>query len=167
MQAKVLQLTMNHAGLYTMSTTHSAALGYRSDSVYVADGILHYRRKSSSESSISPTENRPSLITPRHASEAQVSLKRPSACQERQTDESEDNACLIVNTFSRNLVRIRQSQGLSRVALGKLSDIQISSLYNIETCRSRARLDTIEKLARALGVQPGEFFKESLFRNLY
>ena len=54
----------------------------------------------------------------------------------------------------------RTNRGLSRVELSRMSNLRVSSIYNIETELSHARLDTIEKLARALNVNPNELFDE-------
>lgn len=59
-----------------------------------------------------------------------------------------------------HLMEHRTNRGLSRVELSRMSNLRVSSIYNIETELSHARLDTIEKLARALNVNPNELFDE-------
>ena len=62
----------------------------------------------------------------------------------------------LIETFSKNVIRLRIERGLSRAALSRLSGLKENSLYNIENRLSSARLNTIEKLACALDVQASE-----------
>lgn len=60
-------------------------------------------------------------------------------------------------TLGLNVAQLRKEQGLSRNELGRLTGLRASSIYRIETGGSSPRLQTIEKLARALHVHPSEF----------
>ncbi len=59
-------------------------------------------------------------------------------------------------TLGLNVAQLRKEQGLSRNELGRLTGLRASSIYRIETGGSSPRLQTIEKLARALQVHPSE-----------
>lgn len=59
-------------------------------------------------------------------------------------------------TLGLNVAQLRKEQGLSRNELGRLTGLKASSIYRIETGGSSPRLQTIEKLARALHVHPSE-----------
>ena len=59
-------------------------------------------------------------------------------------------------TLGLNVAPLRKEQGLSRNELGRLTGLRASSIYRIETGGSSPRLQTIEKLARALRVHPSE-----------
>lgn len=59
-------------------------------------------------------------------------------------------------TLGLNVTQLRKEQGLSRNELGRLTGLRASSIYRIETGGSSPRLQTIEKLARALRVHPSE-----------
>lgn len=59
-------------------------------------------------------------------------------------------------TLGLNVAQLRKEQGLSRNELGRLTGLRASSIYRIETDGSSPRLQTIEKLARALRVHPSE-----------
>lgn len=59
-------------------------------------------------------------------------------------------------TLGLNVAQLRKEQGLSRNELGRLTGLRASSIYRIETGGSSPRLQTIEKLARALCVHPSE-----------
>ena len=59
-------------------------------------------------------------------------------------------------TLGLNVAQLRKEQGLSRNELGRLTGLRASSIFRIETGGSSPRLQTIEKLARALHVHPSE-----------
>ena len=59
-------------------------------------------------------------------------------------------------TLGLNVAQLRKEQGLSRNELGRLTGLRASSIYRIETGGSSPRLQTIEKLAKALRVHPSE-----------
>lgn len=59
-------------------------------------------------------------------------------------------------TLGLNVAQLRKEQGFSRNELGRLTGLKASSIYRIETGGSSPRLQTIEKLARALHVHPSE-----------
>lgn len=62
----------------------------------------------------------------------------------------------LSETLGLNVAQLRKEQGLSRNELGRLTGLRASSIYRIETGGSSPRLQTIEKLARALRVHPSE-----------
>jgi transcriptional regulator with XRE-family HTH domain len=55
------------------------------------------------------------------------------------------------------LKELRDAKGLSQVALGSLADVKQSTISEMESgTRQRVDLAILERLARALGVEPGE-----------
>lgn len=55
-----------------------------------------------------------------------------------------------------NLKKIRISKNLTQVQLSKISGISQSHISDIESCSKSPTLETIEKLANALQVNPYE-----------
>jgi transcriptional regulator with XRE-family HTH domain len=64
-------------------------------------------------------------------------------------------------TIGKRIRELRQERGLSQEALGARSGISTFSVSRIETGRSVPGSDTVEKVAHALGVEPGELFQAS------
>ena len=65
----------------------------------------------------------------------------------------------LIEVLSANVERERIDRGFTRVELCRLANIRTTTLYNLEHCTSYARLDTIEKLARALEVPPADLLR--------
>jgi transcriptional regulator with XRE-family HTH domain len=61
-------------------------------------------------------------------------------------------------TFAENLARTRREKGLSQEQLGLEAGVDRSYVSLLERGQSSASLDKIEKLARALGVDPVALF---------
>ncbi len=57
--------------------------------------------------------------------------------------------------------RIRQEQGLSQQALANLADVNKVTLIRIESGKGNPNIETLEKLANALGVEIAEFFPKA------
>lgn len=60
--------------------------------------------------------------------------------------------------FSENLVRVRLERDLSQEELAHAAGIDRTYVSSLERCVYSASLDTIEKLAKALKVDPAVFF---------
>ena len=65
----------------------------------------------------------------------------------------------LIRVFSANVQKFRLDCGYSRAHLCQMANIRTSSFYNIEHCVSCARLDTVEKIARALNVPASELLR--------
>jgi len=61
-------------------------------------------------------------------------------------------------TFAENLKRIRQEKGLSQEALGFEAGVDRSYVSLIERAEFSVSLDKIERLAKALNIDPVAFF---------
>lgn len=61
----------------------------------------------------------------------------------------------ISERFAQNLARQRQARGLSQEELAGRADIHRTQISLIEGGKRMPRLDTLVKLAGALGVEPG------------
>jgi transcriptional regulator with XRE-family HTH domain len=57
--------------------------------------------------------------------------------------------------------RIRQEQGLSQQALAKKADVNKVTLIRIESGKGNPNIETLEKLADALGVELSDFFPKA------
>lgn len=62
----------------------------------------------------------------------------------------------ISERFAQNLARHRQALGLSQEELAGRADIHRTQISLIEGGKRMPRLDTLVKLAGALGVEPGD-----------
>jgi transcriptional regulator with XRE-family HTH domain len=62
-------------------------------------------------------------------------------------------------TIGARIRELRQERGLSQEALGARSGISTFSVSRIETGKSMPGSATVEKVAHALGVEPGELFQ--------
>jgi len=60
---------------------------------------------------------------------------------------------------AKNIIDYRKSVGLSQENLAKRSGVSRSHLGKIENARFSASIDTIEKIACALGVEPDVLFE--------
>jgi ribosome-binding protein aMBF1 (putative translation factor) len=83
------------------------------------------------------------MIEPVNAKRAERAAGAPSPHQEPTE---------LRRTFARNLRQAREAAGLSKLALAKAALFDSGSLGRIETHATNATLDTIEQLARALGL---------------
>ncbi len=62
----------------------------------------------------------------------------------------------ISERFAENLARHRQECGLSQEELAARADIHRTQISLIESGKRMPRLDTLVKLAGALGIEPGD-----------
>ena len=66
----------------------------------------------------------------------------------------------MANTVSKNIRKLRQKKGISQDRLSKDADIALNTVVKIETGESpNPTVETLEKIAKALGVSTGELFK--------
>ena len=54
---------------------------------------------------------------------------------------------------------LREERGVGQAELARMAGLEKNTLYRIEAGRNEPRMDTIEAIARALRVDPGELFK--------
>jgi transcriptional regulator with XRE-family HTH domain len=62
----------------------------------------------------------------------------------------------VAQRFGRNLLCARRRAGLSQDELGFRADLHRTEVSQLERGLRLARIDTLAKLAGALGVEPGE-----------
>ena len=67
----------------------------------------------------------------------------------------------IREVFGRNLRRSRHAKGLSQEALAHEIDMDRTYISSLERGQYSASIDTVAKLARALGVEPDELLRRS------
>ena len=66
----------------------------------------------------------------------------------------------MANTVSENIRKLRQKKGVSQDRLSKDADIALNTVVKIETGESpNPTVDTLDKIAKALGVSTAELFK--------
>jgi len=66
----------------------------------------------------------------------------------------------MANTVSENIRKLRIKKGISQDRLSKDADLALNTVVKIETGESpNPTVDTLEKLAKALGVPVAELFK--------
>ena len=66
----------------------------------------------------------------------------------------------MANTVSENIRNLRQKKGISQDRLSKDADIALNTVVKIETGESpNPTVETLEKIAKALGIATGELFK--------
>ena len=65
----------------------------------------------------------------------------------------------IVRVFRRNLVRLRKAHGFSQGDLFRRTGMGQTRISDIERGRTRPTLDTICRLAKALGVMPTDLLR--------
>lgn len=61
----------------------------------------------------------------------------------------------IVQVFARRLREVRRERGISQINLALRAGVHISYIGRLERAESAAGIDTVERLAAALGVPPG------------
>ncbi len=67
----------------------------------------------------------------------------------------------MANKVSNNIRRIRQKKGISQDRLSKEADLALNTIVKIETGESpNPTVETLEKIAKALGVSVAELFKD-------
>lgn len=62
--------------------------------------------------------------------------------------------------FARNLRAARQAKGLSQEALAELAQLHRTYVSSVERCERNITLDTVERLAKALGVKALDLLRE-------
>jgi transcriptional regulator with XRE-family HTH domain len=60
-------------------------------------------------------------------------------------------------TIGSRLRRLRQERSITQSQLAKLIGVRQSHISKIENNRSSVSIETLEKIANALGVSPGKF----------
>ena len=63
-----------------------------------------------------------------------------------------------IKKFGQNLRKIRKEKGISMQQLAHQAEIELSQIYRIETGKINPKLSTIINIAKALNVNPKEFF---------
>jgi len=66
----------------------------------------------------------------------------------------------LVEIFGENVRKFRIEAGLSQEKLGELSDLHRTYISDIECFRRSISLNNIEKIAKALNVEPYKLFME-------
>lgn len=62
----------------------------------------------------------------------------------------------LKHVLAANVVRFRKAKGLNQEELGRLAKLSRAHMSLIETGKQNATLDTLDRLAVALGVEPEE-----------
>ncbi len=63
--------------------------------------------------------------------------------------------------IAKNIKRLRQEKGISRDRLSKLADLSLNTIVNLEAGNNpNPTIETIEKIAKALGISIDELFKK-------
>ena len=64
------------------------------------------------------------------------------------------------NKISENIRKLRQKKGMSQNRLSKEADLALNTIVKIETWeKPNPTLETLEKIAKALGVSVSDLFK--------
>lgn len=67
----------------------------------------------------------------------------------------------MANSVSENIRKLRQKKGISQDRLSKEADIALNTVVKIETGESpNPTVETLEKIAKALGVSMADLFKD-------
>lgn len=67
----------------------------------------------------------------------------------------------MANSVSKNICRIRQAKGMSQDRLSKKADLALNTIVKVETGENpNPTVETLKKIAKALGVTIGDLFKE-------
>ncbi len=67
----------------------------------------------------------------------------------------------MANKIGDNIRRIRQKKGISQDRLSKEADLALNTIVKIETDESsNPTVETLEKIAKALGVSIADLFKD-------
>jgi len=67
----------------------------------------------------------------------------------------------MANSVSKNIRRIRQEKGMSQDRLSKKADLALNTIVKVETGENpNPTVETLKKIAKALGVTVGDLFKE-------
>lgn len=65
-----------------------------------------------------------------------------------------------LKAFGHRLAEVRKSRGMTQQELAEKLDISLVSIGYIETGRRWPRLNTLHRIADALGVRVGDIFKD-------
>ena len=66
----------------------------------------------------------------------------------------------MTNKVSENIRKLRQKKGMSQDRLSKKADLALNTIVKIETEENpNPTLETLEKIAKALGVSVSDLFK--------
>lgn len=65
------------------------------------------------------------------------------------------------SNIAKNIRKLRQAKGISQDRLSKLADLSLNSVVNIEAGNNpNPTIETLEKIAKALGVEVSDLFKK-------
>lgn len=65
----------------------------------------------------------------------------------------------MANSVSENIRKLRIKKGISQDRLSKDADLALNTVVKIETGEINLTVETLEKIAKALGVSTGDLFK--------
>ena len=68
----------------------------------------------------------------------------------------------IRNLFAKNLRRLRNERSISQMELADMADLSTTFINEIENERKWPSVESLTKLVRALGVEPGQFFSPDI-----
>jgi transcriptional regulator with XRE-family HTH domain len=71
----------------------------------------------------------------------------------------------IGTLFAKNVTRLRVNLNISQEKLGELCRLEKSAINRLESGKSNPTVETLEKIAKALKVQPHELLKDPGFSN--
>ena len=64
-----------------------------------------------------------------------------------------------VQTFAKNMKRLREAKQMSQGDIFRATDIDRAYICNLEAGKQNPTLETVEKIAKALGVSVGDLTK--------
>jgi transcriptional regulator with XRE-family HTH domain len=73
--------------------------------------------------------------------------------------DSESEGRTVTEQFARNLVRCRERAGLNQAELASRAGLDRAHVSILEHAGRHPQIDTVVKLAGALGVEPGELLR--------
>lgn len=73
---------------------------------------------------------------------------------------------MIEMVIGKRIREARKTLGLTQAALGKKSGLATSTICDIEKGRSKPSLDSLERIATALGVTPSFFLSVNYVNNV-
>jgi transcriptional regulator with XRE-family HTH domain len=75
---------------------------------------------------------------------------------------SDDHNKTLRVIFARNLRTLRIAKGLSQEALAELAELHRTYVSSVECCERNITLDSVERLAKALGANPLDLLRDEL-----
>jgi DNA-binding XRE family transcriptional regulator len=80
--------------------------------------------------------------------------------EDGRVDQLDDDSDAASAAFGRRLRALRAKHGVSQDELARLTDVHSTAIGRLERGKREPRLTTILKLARGLGVKPGELLDD-------